>query len=81
MAVVVADAAEAEVVEDGCTTPTAAEYRISEAVACPPAPRKPRSRPVPGGAPPVGGKKFFVPPNLEAVFAVHKAYREPRDKY
>ncbi|KAG1326076.1 putative neurofilament medium polypeptide [Cocos nucifera] len=43
---VVVEVAEAEVVEEGCTTPTAAECRIPEAVACPPAPRKPRNSPI-----------------------------------
>lgn len=70
----VAVAAAVKVVEEGCTTPTAVEYRIPETVACPPAPRKPRSCPVPGGPPPAGAKKFFVPPNLDAAFAAYKAY-------
>lgn len=58
---------------DGGSRPTVAEYRIPEMVVCLPALRKP-SHPVHGGALPAGSKKFFVPPSLEAVFAVHKAY-------
>lgn len=68
--------ASAEVEEGECTTPTAAECRIPEATSCPPAPKKPKPRrsAVQTAAPPASDKAFFIPPNLEAVFAVRQAY-------
>ncbi|KAK4765009.1 hypothetical protein SAY86_026099 [Trapa natans] len=51
--------------EKSCsTTPTTKESRISNRLACPPAPRK--RRPPPSKC--HGVREFFTPPDLETVF-------------
>ncbi|KAF8394761.1 hypothetical protein HHK36_020978 [Tetracentron sinense] len=57
-----------------CTTPTAKEFKIPEMLTCPPAPRKRRDSSSSFSRLPssVRVKEYFVPPNLEAVFALSK---------
>ncbi|XP_058076629.1 cyclin-dependent protein kinase inhibitor SMR4-like [Magnolia sinica] len=52
--------------DESCRTPTAKESRIPEVLTCPPAPRKRRSDRF-TRIPSV--KEYFLPPNLDAVFA------------
>eukprot|EP01018_Ginkgo_biloba_P008414 Gb_10849 [translate_table: standard] len=55
--------------EEVCTTPKAKEYRIPEFTSCPPAPRKHR---VPSRFLAVPLTGFFIPPDLDSMFPLHK---------
>lgn len=62
------DGEEGEEEELRSTTPTSKESRISDKLACPPAPRK--RRPSSKCHLNVGVREFFTPPDLETVFKV-----------
>ncbi|GLJ19696.1 hypothetical protein SUGI_0356890 [Cryptomeria japonica] len=55
--------------EEICTTPKAKEYKIPEHLPCPPAPRKRRVSSRFHSVPLTG---FFIPPDLDSMFSMHK---------